>query len=178
MTQDGVKDLYLWLTLAWPLVIRAGADEEWKRAKMRELYKTYRNYDDKEVQLAFEKWTNEHDKYPTTKNIINELEWYRVKNNAKASSEQTYQMPIILDDGTEYFVEKDGKINFTWNEFRDIPRNIDRLDPDEWERRFKIRRKQVLSKLYPDTPERRAKGAGMILALKRAIEEHANAESV
>ena len=148
MTSKGVNELYTWLTVTWPLVVRPGADEEWKRAKIRELFKTYRNYEDSEVQIAFEKWTNEHEKFPTTKDIINELEWYRVKTRAKSSSKQTYQMCIITDDGTEYVCEHDGKINFTWNEFKDIPRNVDRLDPDEWERRFKIRRKQIVRRLY------------------------------
>ena len=148
MTQDGVNELYTWLSVAWPLVVKPGASEEWQRAKKRELYKTYRNYEDSEVQWAHEKWTAEHEKYPTTKNIINEIEWHRIKAHSRAATTESYQMCIIDDEGTESVVSYDGKCNFTWNEFINIPRNKDRLDPDEWERRFKIRRKRVLEAVY------------------------------
>lgn len=148
MTNEGVGNLYTWLSVAYPLQVRPGAEEEWKRAKKRDLYRVFRNYEDNEVRVAFEKWSDEHSKYPTNKDIIDIIEWHRVKTHSKASSEQRYQMNIIMDDGTEYVVQHDGKINFTWNEFLDIPRNKDRLDPDEWERRFKIRRKRVLDALY------------------------------
>lgn len=148
MTNEGIGNLYTWLTVAYPLQVRPGADEEWKRTKKRDLYRVFRNYEDTEVQAAYEKWSDEHVKYPTNKDIIDIIEWHRVKTRVKASSEQTYQMNIIFDDGTEYVAEHDGKINFTWNEFLDLPRNKDRLDPDEWERRFRIRRKRVLDALY------------------------------
>lgn len=148
MTQQGVQELYMWLSTAWPLVIRPGADPDWKIAKQRELYKTFRAYEDAEVHAAFQKWTSENEKFPTTKNIINEIVWSR-KLHRKADPKKTYQMEKILDDGTEFVVMFNGKISFTWDEFTALPSNPEHLSPEEWERRFKVRRKAVLSRLYP-----------------------------
>lgn len=148
MTSKGINDLYLWLSVSWPLIVKPNADEEWRDAYIRNLSKTYKKYTDKEVMTAFQRWAEDNEKYPTTKDILNILEWGRVKDKVKAASPETYQMNVIMDDGTEYVIEHDGKINFTWNEFLDLPRNKDRLDPDEWERRFRIRRKRVLDALY------------------------------
>lgn len=147
MTSGGVENLYMYLSTAWPLVIRPGAEPEWKRAKMRELYRTYEHYEDAEVIAAFQKWTNEQEKFPATKNIINELKWLRLqKLGKKADLKKTYQMEWIRDDGTEVLIQYDNKINYTWDEFMNVPRNKDHLDPEEWERRYKLRRASVLRK--------------------------------
>lgn len=148
MTAKGIEDLYMWLSVSWPLIVKPNVDDAWRDAYIRNLSKTYKKYTDKEVIKAFQKWAENNEKYPTTKDILNVLEWDRVKDKVKANSPETYQMNIITDAGVEYVVQYNGKINFTWNEFLDIPRNKERLDPDEWERRFRIRRKRILDALY------------------------------
>lgn len=149
MTQQGAKDLYDWLSVAWPLVIKPGAQDEWKRNKIRELYTTYKDYSDGDTLEAFRKWTEENEKFPTTKNIINELKWLQVRKRGPAGDpEKRYQMERIYDDGNEYVVSYGGKINFTWEEFINLPCNPEHLDPDEWDKRFRARRKLVLGRLY------------------------------
>lgn len=147
MTGDGVKQLYMWLSTAWPLVIRPGADESWKQAKLRSLYTTYEKYTDKEVSEAFQKWTEENDKYPTTKNILNEIQWARrMKATGGKETEQSWPMDFIKDDGAEWtygFFKRDAFVMH--------PKNPDHLQPEEWERRYKIRRKQVLDRIYKET---------------------------
>lgn len=147
MTAKGIEDLYMWLSVSWPLIVKPNVDDAWRDAYIRNLSKTYKKYTDKEVIGAFQKWAENNEKYPTTKDILNILEWGRIKDKVKANSPETYQMNIITDEGIEYVVQYNGKINFTWNEFLDIPRNKDRLDPDEWERRFRDRRRRILSRL-------------------------------
>lgn len=146
MTQQGVAELYLWLMASWPLVIKPGASEAFQKAKMRELYETFREYTDAEVSGAFRKWTEEQEKFPTTKNIITEIRWAQARKNGKrVDPTQRYQMEVINEDGTEYLVEYNGKTVFSWDEFVNIPRNKDRLDPEEWERRYKARRRRILN---------------------------------
>ena len=153
MTRRGVIELYLWLTAAWPLVIKPGASETFQKAKQEELYKTFKEYGDEEVRTAFEKWTDENEKFPTTKNIINEIRWAKaLKSGRRPNPAERYAMELITDDGTEYMVEYGGKASFSWDEFLNIPRNRDKLDPVEWERRYKARRKRILAELH----ERRA----------------------
>lgn len=138
----------MYLSTAWPLVVRPGADEAWKRAKMNELFRTYRDHEDMEVIEAFQKWTREQEKFPTTKNIINEIEWAHVKNRRTVDGKVTFQMERIRDDGTEFVVMHNGKVNFTWTEFLQVPCNTQHLDPEEWDRRYKARRKHILRQLY------------------------------
>lgn len=146
MTQQGVAELYLWLMASWPLVIKPGASEAFQKAKMRELYETFREYTDAEVSGAFRKWTEEQEKFPTTKNIITEIRWAQARKNGKrVDPTQRYQMEVINEDGTEYLVEYNGRTVFSWDEFVNIPRNKDRLDPEEWERRYKARRRRILN---------------------------------
>jgi len=145
MTQRGAQELYMWLMAAWPLVIKPNASENFQIAKIQELFKTYKEYSDEEVAAAFQRWTDEHEKFPTTKNIITEIKWARARKNTKrVDPEARYNMEIIADDGTEYMVVWNGKASFTLEEFVNMPRNKEHLDPEEWERRYKIRRKQIL----------------------------------
>lgn len=146
MTGEGVKQLYMWLSTAWPLVIRPGVDESWKQAKLRELYTTYEKYRDAEVIEAFQKWTEEHDKYPTTKNIINEIEWaQRLRASGGRENTELWDMSFIKDNGEEWSYGA-----FRRDAFVTHPRNPDHLQPEEWERRYKIRRRQVLNRLYKE----------------------------
>lgn len=147
MTKQGVIDLYTYLSTAWSLVVKPGASEGWKTAKLRELYQSYADYEDDEVLAAFQKWTQENEKFPTVKNIITEIRWAQARKSGKrVDPAARYSMEFITDDGTEYLVEYNGKTTFTWDEFVNIPRNKDRLDPEEWERRYKARRRQLHAK--------------------------------
>ena len=146
MTRRGVAELYKWLMAAWPLVIKPGASPEFQSAKLEELLSTYADYKDGDVLAAFQKWTAENEKFPTTKNIINEIEWARIRAQGKRTG-QVYMMDRIDNDGNEFVVSYGGRITFSWNEFIQLPANKDHLDPDEWERRYRIRRKQVLDSL-------------------------------
>ena len=149
MTTAGVNELYTYLTTAWSLIVKPGASEGWKAAKLRELYTSYKDYTDNEVLEAWRKWTEENDKYPTLKNIINEIEWARVaKSRPKGDETKLYMMDRIYPDGNEVVVMYEGKILFTWDEFINLPCNTEHLDPDEWERRFVARRRQIVAKVH------------------------------
>lgn len=148
MTSGGVENLYMYLSTAWPLVIRPGAKPEWKRAKMRELYRTYEHYEDAEVIAAFQKWTNEQEKFPTTKNILNELKWMRMKRLKQQENEELWPMDFMAKDGTEWSYGL-----FRRSEFVNHPRNPEHLEPEEWERRFVLTRRRIIDKIWKELKE-------------------------
>ena len=146
MTKPGAQTLYMWLMVAWPLVIKPGASDSFVEAKVNELFTTYRKYRDEDVIAAFQRWTEEHDKFPTTKNIINELKWAeRMKNVGNRETTELWSMDIIKDNGEEWSYGA-----FKRDDFVNHKMNPDHLQPEEWERRFKIRRKQVLERVYKE----------------------------
>lgn len=147
MTKQGVIDLYTYLSTAWSLVVKPGASEGWKTAKLRELYQSYADFEDDEVLAAFQKWTQENEKFPTVKNIINEIMWAKVARRGKPKDER-YFMERIDNEGNEFLVMHDGKVSFTWDEFINLPCNKEHLDPDEWSRRYEKRRKAVRDRLW------------------------------
>ena len=145
MTQQGVMDLYMYMMASWPTQVKTWHVESFQKAKIQELYKTYKEYGDAEVLGAFQKWAENEDKFPTTKNILTELKWARaLKENRRADPAERYSMEIIDDEGNEYMVMWNGKAAFTLEEFVNMPRNKDHIGPEEWERRFKARRKRIL----------------------------------
>ena len=146
MTKQGVIDLYTYLSTAWSLVVKPGASEAWKTAKLRELYQSFADFNDDDVLAAFQKWTQENEKFPTVKNIINEIMWSNVAKRGKPLDER-YFMERIDNDGNESVVIYDGKIRFTWDEFLAIPCNKEKLDPEEWARRYAKRRRVILERL-------------------------------
>lgn len=151
MTQQGVVELYQYLGAAWPLVVKPGVDEAWKRAKLNELFKTYREYDNKEVLEAFQKWTEENDKFPTTKNVINEIKWARELHGVgNRENEELWQAPRWYN-GAEVLIMHDGKVQWKRSEFIQQPWNPERLQPEEWEKRFKATRKRWLQKQKEET---------------------------
>lgn len=149
MTTEGIAELYTRLTISWPMTFKQAVSEDWKRSAYKTYYDSFRDYSDAEVLEGLQKWTEENEKAPTIKALLNEAKWLRLRKlGKKADPKQTYQMETISDEGVESVVMHNGKVNFTWEEFMDIPRNKDRLDPEEWDRRFRIRRKKVLAKVY------------------------------
>ena len=138
-------DLYMYMMAQWPTQVKTWTSETFQKAKTRELYQTYREYGDEEVMRAVQKWAENEDKYPTTKNILTEIKWARARKGGKrVDPTERYQMEIITDDGTEFLVERNGTTMFTLEEFMNLPRNKDHLTPEEWERRYKARRKRIL----------------------------------
>ena len=150
MTNEGIKSLYMWLSAAWPEKIRPGVDEAWKRAKLIEMYGTWKDYEDAEVMCAFQKWTEENSKFPTTHDIVNEIKWARVKKVGTQENEELWPMDFIAKDGTEWSFG-----SFRRSDFINHPRNKEHLQPEEWEKRYKATRKRIYQKLYdrPMTPE-------------------------
>ena len=150
MTQKGAETTYYWLQAAFPKEYRTNASAEFQSTKIRQIYDTYREYTDEEVKAAVQKWAENNEKAPTIKNMLTELKWARaLKGRKDADPTALYQMEYITDDGVEHMVAwyKDGKLttNFTLEEFVNHPQNRDNLSPEEWERRYRIRRRQVLN---------------------------------
>ena len=146
MTKQGAKELYMWLTAAWPLVIKPGASEAFQQAKMQELFKTYREYKDEEVLGAFQKWTEQNEKFPTTKNVLNEIKWVqRAERTGGKENTELWSMDFIKDDGSEWSYGFYKREDFVSHKM-----NPDHLQPEEWERRYKIRRRQVLERVYKE----------------------------
>lgn len=147
MTTEGVKELYVRLQISWPTTYKQNVSDEWKRSAYKTYFGSFREFTDHEVLEALLKWTAENEKAPSIKALINEAKWLRLqKLGKKADPKTTYQMEWIRDDGTEVLIMHNGKINFTWEEFLNVPRNKNHLDPEEWERRYKLRRAAVLRK--------------------------------
>lgn len=172
MTQQGARDLYDYLSVAWPLVIRPGIDERWKMNKMRELYQTYRDYTDAEVQRAFQKWTEENEKFPTTKNILNEIKWARVlRSTAGRENEERWPMDWIDKDGHEWSWG-----SFKRSDFLQHPGNPNQLQPEEWERRCKAQRRQWYKDNLPEpSPQAKAWAARITAQIREIVEGRAQA---
>ena len=146
MTKQGINEVYMFMMATWPLQYKTWSNETFQAAKLKQMHDTYKDYKDEEVMSAFQKWAEENDNFPSTRQILNELKWKRAVRPGKFVDPSTlYMMDVIGPDGTEYVVEKDGKCTFTLEEFINIKRNKDHLDPEEWERRFKERRRRILN---------------------------------
>ena len=146
MTKQGINDVYMFMMATWPLQYKTWSNETFQAAKFKQMHETYKDYTDAEVMCAFQRWAEENDNFPSTRQIINELKWHRtVRPGHFVDPNTLYMMDVIGPDGTEYAVMKDGKCLFTLEEFLNIKRNKDHLDPEEWERRFKERRRRILN---------------------------------
>ena len=143
MTQQGTVQLYEYLGAAWPLVIKPGVDVRWKQNKIMELFKTYLDYTDTEVMEAYQKWTEENEKFPTVKNIINEIRWLRARRGGKTENEELHQAPVWID-GQERLIMYGGKIAWKRVDFVNQIWNPEKLQPEEWERRFKATRARAI----------------------------------
>ena len=82
------------------------------------------------------------------KDIINEIKWAQVKERVMGKeNEEYFEAMRIYPDGTEYAVEHDGRVTWKRADFVQLPFNPEHLQPEEWERRFKVERTRVLRKL-------------------------------
>lgn len=148
MTRQGINDVYMFMMATWPLQYKTWASETFQAAKFKQMAETYKDYGDEEVMRAFQNWAEENDSFPSTRQIVNELKWRRaVKPGHYVDPNSLHMMEIITADGTEYVVEKDGTCLFTAEQFINLKRNTEHLDPEEWERRYKIRRRQIYENL-------------------------------
>lgn len=167
MTGNGVTEFYNRLSVAWPMVYKPGVSEEWKRSALKSYYDAFRDYTDAEALMALMKWTQENEKPPTIKNIINELKWARTAKAVRGrENEKLWPMDWMDKDGNEW----------TWGSFKradfvNHPRNPNRLDPEEWERRFKIQRRQWWKEHAPElTPAQEAWRQRMVASIKAYVE--------
>ena len=141
MTYSEADELYMWLAASWPLTIRPNATEEFRRVKTEELRQSFAKYSYTEVGEAFYRWKMENEKFPSVKNIINEIEWLRKKNQAQGAAnpdDYGWPMEIVYADGHEacYGV-------FNRQQFINHAKNPEHLQPEEWRRRFMKRRQQI-----------------------------------
>ena len=178
MTSDGVKELYMWLTAAWPTVVRPGASDDFKLSMMKTLYREFQPYEDEDVIQAYRTWTANNERYPSIRNIINEIRIEKQRTQRYTPDRtKKYTVERIDREGIETAIGYGDKTEFTWEEFMDLPCNPDHLTPLEWERRFMIRRKEIISKLQrengKDRPLTRAEeqARDALLAKIREIRE-------
>lgn len=145
MTKQGINDVYMFIMASWPLQYKTWASESFQAARFRQMAETFKDYGDEEVMRAFQKWAEENDNFPSTRQIINELKWARTLRPGRyIDPNSLHMMEIITADGTEYVVEKNGTCLFSAVDFMTLARNKDHLDPAEWERRFVERRRRIL----------------------------------
>ena len=145
MTRQGINDVYMFMVASWPLQYKTWTSDTFQAAKFKQMAETFKDYKDEEVMNAFQKWAEENDNFPSTRQIINEIKWARtLRPGHFIDPNSLHMMEVIAPDGTEYVVEKDGTCLFNAQEFMNLARNKDHLDPEEWERRFKDRRRRIL----------------------------------
>ena len=135
MTQQGVKDLYMWQMATWPSVIRVNASEAFTAAKIKELAVTYQYYKDQEVFDAFSQWADDNKTYPSTAEIKHLIKYNKIKAQG-LENEKYWPMCFIDKEGHEYCWGL-----FTRADFISNKHNPSRLQPEEWERRFKATRR-------------------------------------
>ena len=141
MKHNEAKELVTWLTVSWPVTMKGLTTDEMKAAKVEELLQSFGKYDYELVFAAFDKWKREHEKFPSTHNILNEIAWIEKERNAKKQEkdpEDAWPMEVVYSNGDEacYGV-------FTREKFVNHAKNTEHLSPEEWRRRFMKRRQQI-----------------------------------
>lgn len=173
MTSNGVSDLYDRLTTLWPMVYKPNASENWKRSALKNYYEAFKDFTDAEVMTALMAWALDNEKPPTIKNIVNEVQWTRVKKStAGRENEELWPMDWIDKDGFEWSWGC-----FKRSDFLKHPKNLDKLQPEEWERRFRAQRRQWYKDHRPEpSPEAKIWGARITESIRRHIEERSNTQ--
>lgn len=142
MTHKEAHELVIWLAVSWPNTMKGLVNDQMKAAKTEELLQSFGKYDYRTVIAAFDKWKREHEKFPSVHNILNEIAWLQRERAAhrRSAGEDDYGWPmeIVYASGHEacYGV-------FSRDQFVNHPKNPDRLQPEEWQRRFMKRRQQI-----------------------------------
>lgn len=129
MTRKEAADLMMLLMAKYPQVIRPNSSESFQKSFINELYGTYEPFEYEEVRNAILSWAEERGTYPSDSDIKNQIYWEQ--RNAYAEPEEKYSMDYIDKQGYEWSFG-----NFTREQFIAHPRNKDRLQPEEWHRRF------------------------------------------
>lgn len=146
MTHEEAKGLVIWLTVSWPVTMKSLTTDQMKAAKAEELLQSFGKYEYGLVFAAFDKWKREHEKYPSVHNILNEIAWLQKERAAKRQQEGKddtgWPMEIVYANGDEacYGV-------FTREQFVNHLKNPDHLQPEEWKRRFRMRRARIDAEL-------------------------------
>ena len=173
MTRQGAVDVYMWMMASWPNVIKPGASEAFMQSKVKQLFETYTKYTDQEVMAALHSWAENNEKFPTTKNILNEMMWLkRLKFKGKKENVIYWPMDVIYDDGTEWTYG-----SFKREDFVNHHRNPDHLQPEEWERRFRVRRREIMARVWPVklTPSQQRDAEAMTEHIRRLAAYHKEA---
>lgn len=147
MTYKEAGELVIWLAVSWPNSMKGLTNDQMKTAKTEELLQTFGKYDYKLLMAAFDKWKREHEKYPTAHNILNEIAWMQREQAAKVKAADPdealgWPMEIIYADGHEACWGV-----FSRERFVNHPKNPDHLQPEEWKRRFRMRRARIDAEL-------------------------------
>lgn len=175
MTNNGVADLYDRMVSFWPMVYKPNASENFKQTSMKNFREAYQKYSDTEVLTALMTWALDNEKPPTVKNIINEVEWAKVKRStAGRENEQLWPMDCIDKEGREFTYG-----SFKRADFLQHPMNTEGLQPEEWERRFKATRNRWYQEHRPEpSPEAKAWAAKITAAIRAHIEGRSNNEDI
>lgn len=167
------QEIYTWLSAGWPTVIRPGASAEFVAVKVRELMKDFAGYTKDEVLEGIDRWRQRNEAYPKAKNIINEIEWARRerlsrKRETDPEAAEGWPMEVIYDNGDEACFGV-----FDRERFVNHPKNSSHLQPEEWRRRFRIRRAEIDAKLGRISRERYEAFTAKMKALRAAEEASA-----
>ena len=149
LSSSDVKEIYTWLSVGWPTVLKPGAPDEFVRMKCREIMHDFGTYDIGQIREAVDRCRRNSDKFPTSKAIMNEIKWIQAAEAAKRKAEnpddEGWPMEIIYPDGHEacYGV-------FNRSQFVNHAKNPEHLQPEEWRRRFMKRRQQIYKRLQEE----------------------------
>lgn len=143
LSNADVREIYTWLSVGWPTVLKPGAPDDFVRMKCREILHDFGKYDRDDVLEGLNRWRKEHDKFPAAKNIINEIEWMRREKAMKARENNPedalgWPMEVIYANGSEACYGTFDRAHFV-----EHPKNTEHLQPEEWRRRFLKRRQQI-----------------------------------
>lgn len=166
MTQKGIEDYFSRLQTFWPMVYKSGSDG-WRSSTLRSFYEAFKKYTDTEVLTALMTWALDNEKPPTVKNLVNEIEWTKVKRStAGRENEQLWPMDCIDKEGREFTYG-----SFKRADFLQHPMNTEQLQPEEWERRFKATRNRWYREHRPEpSPEAKAWAQRITATIRAHIE--------
>lgn len=144
MKKSEAKTLYIHMTTLWPMALKPNASESFQKAFIEKLYALYKDFTFEEVYTAVMDLAMEGDMLPSDHAIKNQIYWGRRQARNKAA-EPVYAMEVHRSDGTEaaYGV-------FTREDFKKHPANVNRLEPEEWQRRFMATRNRWIAERWRD----------------------------
>lgn len=172
MTHKEAQELVIWMAVSWPATMKGLITDQMRAAKAEELLQTFGKYEYKLVHEAYDRWKRNNDKFPTAHNILNEIAWLQreraAKRQAETGDEYGWPMEVIYDNGDEACFGV-----FDRERFVNHPKNPSHLQPEEWRRRFRIRRAEIDAKLGRISLERYEAFTAKMKALRAGEEARA-----